>query len=255
MGGEIAFIGTRDTWARWRSLFNDKGFSLHLVEGFDALPIEDLDDRISSIIGRRYSSAIFTSKNAVKILMSSDIGRGFVENLYREGSLLVSIGEGTAEILKSHGYRSFTPPIERISIAVSIIGSAIRPGGRIAVLSSDKLDLGFGGALEGIEIDHIKIYRLVMREESIEMIRHLVERGVRSFIVASQTASELLAEAMARGYRDGLDTAIEAHAMSSRIARPLIEKGLGDRVRVIVYESPTFRGFMLSIIERISGHS
>ncbi len=255
MGGEIAFIGTRDTWARWRSLFEEKSFSLHLVDGVDALPIEDLDTRISEAVGKRYSSAIFTSKNSVKILMSSSIGKGFVESLYSEGSLLVSIGEGTAEMLRSHGYRSFTPPIERISIAISIIGSAIRPRGRIAVLSSDKLDLGFGGVLDSLEIDHIKVYRLVMREEGVEIIRHLVERGVRSFIVASQTASELLVKAVTMGYRDSLDTAIEVHAMSSRVARPLIERGLGDRLRVIIYESPTFREFMLNIIEKIAGQA
>ncbi len=198
MGGEVAFIGTRDTWARWRSLFEGKGFSLHLVEGVDILPIEDLDDRISEAVGRRYSSAIFTSKNAVKIIMSSDVGRGFMENLYREGSLLVSIGEGTAEMLRNHGYRSFTPSVERVNIAISIIGSATRPGSRIAVLSSDKLDLGFRGVLDSLEIDHIKVYRLVMREEGVEVIRSLIERGVRSFIVASQAASELLVKAVAR---------------------------------------------------------
>jgi protein involved in polysaccharide export with SLBB domain len=57
------------------------------------------------------------------------------------------------------------------------------------------------------------------------------------------------------GYRDSLDTAIEVHAMSSRVARPLIERGLGDRLRVIIYESPTFREFMSNIIEKIAGQA
>ncbi|MDT7889332.1 MAG: uroporphyrinogen-III synthase [Desulfurococcales archaeon] len=243
----MAFIGTRDTWARWSPFLKEKGFAIYLVEGIDVEPIEGLEEKISMAIGRRYSSAIFTSKNAVKILMSRDVGKELVERLYGGGSLLVSIGEGTENALRSYGYRSLTPPIERVNEAIRIVDTILRSGGRIALLSSDRLDLDLN--VYQHEIDHMRVYRIIRRSGDTEAVRELVKKGIRRFIIASQTASEILAEAIAR---EDLHGVVEAHVISSRAAQPLTELGVRGMLRVFIYESPSFREFILSITRNVS---
>jgi len=245
---EVVFIGTVDTWARWRGSFESRGIPLHLVEGLEPRPAEDLEERASEALGRGYSSAIFTSKSAVRILISSRAGSELVEALHSTGSLLVSVGEGTAEALRAHGYRSFVPPVERVGEAVKILGSMMRPGARIAILSSDRLETPPEARAYGLEVDHIRVYRLVKKPEAVKAVKELASRGARAFIVASQAASEVLQEALEGTPLIGS----EVHAMTARIASPL--RGLQARgLAVYIYEAPSFKSFIESVLERLSG--
>ncbi len=239
MGRDIVFAGTRETWERWRGFFESRGIELHLAEVIAPVPAEDLEEKISSIDPAKLSSALFTSKNSAKILVSLEKGKNLLEELSRLGALITATGEGTASILSNHGYRAFSPPVERVEILLKILDRAFRRG-EIAVFSSDKLEIPSGDLKEHIK--RIDVYKLEGNMDGIAVLESMLRRGLRTIIVASQTASKALCAAKGLSHNDH----VEIHVMTKRIAEPLTQcrdKGF----KIIIHNSDTFRDFMTSI--------
>lgn len=243
MEEDIVFAGTRDTWERWRDLFESSRIHLHLAEVIVPIPSKDLEEKISSIDPATISSAVFTSKNSVKILMSLQRGRDLVEGLHGLGALIAATGSGTASILFSHGYRAFSPPLESVESLLKILRSVFR-GGRIAVFCSDRLEIP-GDLVDGVE--RIEVYGLMINMEGISALRDMLRRGVRRIIVASRTASTALCMHLSQIDSESL----EVHAMTKRIAEPLLRCG-GGVFRLVIHGSTTFKDFIASIINSLS---
>lgn len=243
MGKDIVFAGTRETWERWRGFFESIGIELHLAEVITPVPAEDLEEKISSIDPAKISSALFTSKNAAKILISLEKGRNLLEELSRFGALITATGEGTASMLSKHGYRAFSPPVERVETLLKILDRAFRRG-EIAVFSSDKLEIPGRDLIKHIK--RIDVYKLEINIDGIAELEDMIRRGIRRIIVASQTASKALCMMKSLSHDDHL----EIHAMTERIAEPLTRCG-SSGFKVIIYGSDTFKGFMEAIIGKL----
>ncbi|HWQ18124.1 MAG TPA: uroporphyrinogen-III synthase [Sulfolobales archaeon] len=243
MGKDIVFAGTRDTWERWRPFFESKGISLHLAEVIAPTPIEDLDQRISSLDPMNISSAIFSSKSSAKILVSSHRGKDLLETFRELGVMIAAVGEGTASILLNHGYKVFSPPIERVETLLKILSETYRRG-EIVVFSSDRLEIH--EEIYAKRVRKIEVYGLRINREGVMVLENMLRKGVKRIMIASQTVSKILCgvESISRNNN------IEVHIMTDRIAEPLIQcqyKGF----RLIIHNSSTFREFVMAVVNHI----
>ena len=248
MGKDIVFAGTRDTWERWRSFFESKGISLHLAEVIVPTPIEDLDQRISSLDPMNISSAIFSSKSSAKIFMSSHRGRDLLEKLRELGVMIAATGEGTASILLNHGYKVFSPPIERVETLIKILSEIYRKG-EIVIFSSDRLETP--KEIYAERVKRIEVYELRISREGVMALENMLKKGIKRVMVASQTASKILCGVEGISRNNG----IEIHIMTDRIAEHLLQSQ--DRgFRLIIHNSSTFREFVTAVINHmLSSHS
>ncbi len=238
---DIVFAGTRDTWERWVGFFESRDISLHLAEIIVPTPVNDLDQRISSLEPMDISSAIFTSKNSAKILISSHRGRDLLKGLRELGALIVATGEGTASILLSHGYRAFSPPIERVETLLRILVNAVRRG-EIVIFSSDRLEISSNDYAK--KIRRIEVYELRISREGIIALESMLKKGIRRIMVASQTASKILCEVGEKHQ----DKTLEIYAMTKRIAEPLLQCN-NKSFKLNIYNSDTFRDFVAAVIK------
>ncbi|MEM3970945.1 MAG: uroporphyrinogen-III synthase [Fervidicoccaceae archaeon] len=247
MGKDLVFAGTRDTWERWRSFFESRGVSLHLAEVILPTPIEDLDQRISSLDPMNIFSVIFSSKNSAKILISSQRGRDLLEKLREIGVLIAATGEGTASILLNHGYKVFSPPIERVETLIKIL-SEIRRKGEIVVFSSEKLEIP--KEIYAEKVQKIEVYKLMISREGVITLENMLRRGVKRIMIASQTVSKILCEigSIPR------NSSIEIHVMTDRIAEPLLQCQDKD-FKLIIYNSSTFKEFVTAVIDQMLSSS
>lgn len=244
--GEIVLIGTRDTWERWRPWFLERGYDLCLLEALRIEPRGDLENILGSIDVWGIASAIFTSKTSVKILAGSAKGMETMEMMRASGALFIAVGDGTMEALLLRGYRSLKPPIENVEEAINTAERILRRGARAIVFSSNRLEIS--ARARGIRLEQIPIYRLDQDPRAVEMLRSLIERGVRRIVVASRTASEIVARAGIE--KMAMGKMIEIHAMSPRIAEPL-EKYRGTGVKVKIYSAGSAREFVEQLLENL----
>jgi uroporphyrinogen-III synthase len=243
---EIVFIGTRDTWERWRPWFLEKGYDLYLLEALRIEPREDLDDILGSVDVWRIASTIFTSKTSVKILAGSAKGSEAMEMMRTAGAIFIAVGEGTSEALLWRGYRSLKPHVENVEEAVITAERILRRGARAIVFSSNRLEIVTRP--QGISLEQIPIYRLDQDPRAVKELRRLIERGMRRIVVASRTASEIIARAEIESLAEGRK--IEIHTMSPRIAEPLMRRR-GTRVEVKIYSSRTAKEFIEQLLETL----
>lgn len=243
---EIVFIGTRDTWERWRPWFLERGYDLYLLEALRIEPREDLEDILGSIDVWGIASAIFTSKTSVKILAESAKGSKTMEMLRTAGAIFIAVGEGTSDALSWKGYRSLKTPVENVEEAITTAERMLRRGARAIVFSSNRLEIA--ARTSCIRLEQIPLYRLDQDPKAVEELRRLIEKGVRRIVVASRTASEIVARAEIENLAAG--KGVEIHAMSPRIAKPL-ERYRGTGVEVKIYSAGTAREFIEQLLEAL----
>lgn len=250
MRTRVFFLGTRETWARYRGLYRERGVELELVELVRIRPAEDPDSLLSSKDPWAYSSIALTSKTSAGLVLGSGEGAGLLRRAEEAGALIAAVGEGTAETLRAGGFKPLTPPEENVASLVGMLGKMLRKGSRVLLISSDRLEPG--PEPSDMEIDIVRLYSLEPYPgEAARLANAIRFAEARAVLIApSRTAVEALK--MSGVLASLLNSPrIELHVVSPRASQPLQDlcgRGCGN---VYVHTAKSFRDFMAAVLGRL----
>ncbi len=177
-----------------------------------------------------YAWVVFTSANAVEPFFTLLARRG-LDARALAGCRVAAVGDATAGALAGHGLRADLVPREaRGEALVEPLAALSPPGSRFLLPRGDQArpELPDGLRRLGFQVDEAVVYRTLPDEEGARQAAAALKEGVDAVVLASPSAADSLAAALATGER-GLEGARPV-AIGPTTAARVRELGLPEPV-------------------------
>ncbi|MEM2025490.1 MAG: uroporphyrinogen-III synthase [Desulfurococcaceae archaeon] len=188
----VLIAGTRETSSRYAKELRRSGINAH---GYSVLEVKPTvnGDLLGVVEGVDFGVAVFTSRNAVRILLAS---ASQALKLKISGCTIYAIGEGTRNELKLHGFNSVRVPARESSIGLlEVVRRDGVEGRAIAIFHSLKVNEELINGLRGLgaSVRSFPLYDIAVNEgEARRMLEALRCEALASVMFLAKTAFQAL---------------------------------------------------------------